>query len=295
MHWIDGIENLRCANERDTLRAVFSSLIVKFSNKISETSEFTKPPTFPKGAVGKWMERKTQELLKNQLELAKKISKTSPVKIWNDNILTLKGPEEKTIDCTITSPPFPGTYDYFELHELRMKWLDFPTEQMTSGEITNRSYTPKQWKQVFREFMLKLRRWTTEEGVCYLHLGDWLESGERVSGLEFTKKYPLDMEGLTKNSIIIAHDQEKVIEYGVTPFFSLYQGELSNDSVNLLEQIINEGNEVFIFKTPTTNDEKETLQNLIDNYGFVLKDYSKTFCKVDFSQNNEKTDVDCMK
>ena len=68
---------------------------------------------------------------------------------------------------------------------------------------------------------------------------------------EFTKKYPLDMEGLTKNSIIIAHDQEKVIEYGVTPFFSLYQGELSNDSVNLLEQIINEGNEVFIFKTPT--------------------------------------------
>ena len=103
------------------------------------------------------------------------------------------------------------------------------------------------------------------------------------------------MEGLTKNSIIIAHDQEKVIEYGVTPFFSLYQGELSNDSVNLLEQIINEGNEVFIFKTPTTNDEKETLQNLIDNYGFVLKYYSKTFCKVDFSQNNEKTDVDCMK
>jgi len=189
LHWIDGIENLRCANERDTLRAVFSSLIVKFSNKISETSEFTKPPTFPKGAVGKWMERKTQELLKNQLELAKKISKTSPVKIWNDNILTLKGPEEKTIDCTITSPPFPGTYDYFELHELRMKWLDFPTEQMTSGEITNRNYTPKQWKQVFREFMLKLRRWTTEEGVCYLHLGDWLESGERVSGLEFTKKY----------------------------------------------------------------------------------------------------------
>ena len=112
---------------------------------------------------------------------------------------------------------------------------------------------------------------------------------------EFTKKYPLDMEGLTKNSIIIAHDQEKVIEYGVTPFFSLYQGELSNDSVNLLEQIINEDNEVFIFKTPTTNDEKETLQNLIDNYGFVLKDYSKTFCKVDFSQNNEKTDVVCMK
>ena len=189
LHWIDGIENLRSANERDTLRAVFSSLIVKFSNKISETSEFTKPPTFPKGAVGKWMERKTQELLKNQLELAKKIPKTSPATIWNENISTLEGPEENSIDCTITSPPFPGTYDYLDLHELRMKWLDFPTDQMSSGEITKRNYTPRQWKQAFREFMLKLRRWTAEEGVCYLQLGDWLESDERVSGLEFTQKY----------------------------------------------------------------------------------------------------------
>ncbi|MDG2066100.1 MAG: hypothetical protein P8L36_14050, partial [SAR324 cluster bacterium] len=57
------------------------------------------------------------------------------------------------------------------------------------GEITKRNYTPRQWKQAFREFMLKLRRWTAEEGVCYLQLGDWLESGERVSGLEFTQKY----------------------------------------------------------------------------------------------------------
>ena len=189
LHWIDGIENLRLANERDTLRAVFSSLIVKFSNKISETSEFTKPPTFPKGAVGKWMERKTQELLKNQLELAKKIPKTSPPIFWNENILELEGPEENSIDCTITSPPFPGTYDYLDLHELRMKWLDITSETMSSAEIANRNYTPRQWKQVFREFMLKLRRWTAEEGVCYLLLGDWIENNERVSGLEFTQKY----------------------------------------------------------------------------------------------------------
>ena len=189
LHWIDGIENLRSANERDTLRAVFSSLIVKFSNKISETTEYTKPPSFPKGAVGKWMERKTQELLENQLELAKIIPNTRPAKIWNENILKLEGPEENSVHCTITSPPFPGTYDYLELHELRMKWLDYSTNAMSSGEITNRNYSPKQWKQVFREFMLKLRRLTAEDGVCYLVLADWIERNKRVSGLEFTQKY----------------------------------------------------------------------------------------------------------
>jgi len=125
LHWIDGIENLYSANERETLGAVFSSLIVKFSKKIFETSENTKQPSFPKGAVGKWMERKTQELLKNQLKLATKIPNTAPAIIWNENILELEGPEENSVNCTITSPPFPGTYDYLKLHELRMKWLDY--------------------------------------------------------------------------------------------------------------------------------------------------------------------------
>ena len=189
LQWIDAIENIRNANERDTLRAVFSSLIVKFSNKISETSQFSKPPTFPKGAVGVWMEKKTHELLKNQIELAKRISKSPSINIWNEDISSLEGPEKNSIDCTIMSPPFPGTYDYLEMQVLRMKWLGYSTEKMVSGEISDRNYTPKQWKQIFREFMLKVRRWTSQEGVCYLHLGDWLEGGERLSGLDFVRKY----------------------------------------------------------------------------------------------------------
>lgn len=111
---------------------------------------------------------------------------------------------------------------------------------------------------------------------------------------KFLNKYPLDMEGLTKNNIIIAHDQERVIEYGMIPFFILDNGELTDDSVNLLKQLMNEDYEVFIFKTPTTNDEKKTLQNLIDEYAFAFKDYSGTFCKVSLNENNQKTDPVCL-
>jgi len=111
---------------------------------------------------------------------------------------------------------------------------------------------------------------------------------------KFLKKYPLDMEGLTKNNIIIAHDQERVIEYGMIPFFILDNGELTNNSVNLLKQVMSEGYEVYIFKTPTSSNEKETLQNLIDEYEFVIKDHSETFCKVSLNQNNEKSDSICL-
>ncbi|MBC8257643.1 MAG: hypothetical protein H8E38_01365 [SAR324 cluster bacterium] len=206
LHWIDGIESVRSANERETLRAVFSSLITKFSNKLSETSKFSKAPAFPKGAVGKWMERKTQELLENQLALAKKIPKTIPALIWNKSILDLEGPEENSINCTITSPPYPGSYDYLAMHELRMKWLEFPTKDMFSNEIAMRNYTPKQWKQVFREFMLKLRLWTAEDGVCYLVLGDWIERNKRVSGLEFTQKYADSVGWKVAGSASVQHE-----------------------------------------------------------------------------------------
>ncbi len=80
----------------------------------------------------------------------------------------------------------------------------------------------------------------------------------------------------------------------MTPFFILKHGELTNDSVNLLKQVMSEGYEVYIFKTPTSSNEKETLQNLIDEYEFVIKDHSETFCKVSLNQNNEKTDTICL-
>ena len=127
--------------------------------------------------------------MKNQLKLATKIQNTAPAIIWNENILELEGPEENSVNCTVTSLPFPGTYDYLKLHELRMKWLNLSSNTMSSSEITNRNYSPGQWKQVFREFMLKLRRWTAEDGLCYLVLVDWVERNKRVSGLEFTQKY----------------------------------------------------------------------------------------------------------
>ena len=54
------------------------------------------------------MERKTQELLENQLELAKIIPNNRPAKIWNENILKLEGPKENSVHCTITSHHFLG-------------------------------------------------------------------------------------------------------------------------------------------------------------------------------------------
>ena len=113
---------------------------------------------------------------------------------------------------------------------------------------------------------------------------------------DFVERYPLDLEGLSSNSVIIAHNGDWVIEYGLTPFFPLYKGEVSLDSVNLLKEVINDGNDVYIFKTPTTNSEKDTIRNLVNNHGFIVSDFSKSFCSVEIKNNtsNKTSDYSCL-
>ena len=72
-----------------------------------------------------------------------------------------------------------------------------------------------------------------ERAMCLFINGHNIDKEFFKDPEKFTEKYPLDMEGLTKNSIIIAHDQEAVIEYGMIPFFILDNGKLTNNSVNL--------------------------------------------------------------
>lgn len=190
LHWIDAIDQLPPTPERDTLRAVFSSLVVKFSTFKADTSLERVTPKYPRGAVARWMTGKTQELLDQQMRMEFKLAKVPQPTLLNEDARTLPSVEAGSVHCIITRPPYPGTYDYFEHHLLRMKWLRLPISEMKQGELgARRNFTPKQWKQAFREFMLMLRRSMVQYGHCYLVLGDWLDQDERINGIEFVRQY----------------------------------------------------------------------------------------------------------
>jgi hypothetical protein len=79
----------------------------------------------------------------------------------------------------------------------------------------------------------------------------------------------------------------RAVEYGLISFSPIENGEISSDSIKLLEKIINDGHDVYAFKIPYITFEKNMINNLVDDYGFILKDYSKTFCKVELSSNEK--------
>ena len=96
------------------------------------------------------------------------------------------------------------------------------------------------------------------------------------------ENHPPSLEGLSKNSVILAVKTDRILEYGVIPFtiLSVDGKHVSEDSISLLKKIIEDDYSVYIFKNPTTIHEKTIFHDLIDNHDFVLKDYSESFCTV---------------
>jgi len=119
---------------------------------------------------------------------------------------------------------------------------------------------------------------------------------------ELEKHFPIDLEGLPEKSVIVGAEEFKVVEMGKIPFFP-YTGfnyfrinfepeSIPQEPIQTLKQllrgktttgphsILNEGYEVFVLKEHWYFD--TTYYNYLESHhGIILKDYSKSFCKME--------------
>lgn len=115
---------------------------------------------------------------------------------------------------------------------------------------------------------------------------------------KFSERYPLDLEGLTENSVIVNLADSRAIEYGVIPFNPMTEGEITSESIELLNQILEKKYDVYMFKMLKTEKEKNVYRILINDYNLTLTDYSKTFCIIEaIGEKNSETKIDqvCIK
>jgi len=108
------------------------------------------------------------------------------------------------------------------------------------------------------------------------------------------ERYPL--EKLPSNSIIVIQRTQKIVEYEVIPFkpykrswFSA-DGELniekvSEDYVQRLKTLMEEGYDAYTFKINGNYFDILFFRYLEAEHGIILKDYSKTFCKMVIVEN----------
>lgn len=129
--------------------------------------------------------------------------------------------------------------------------------------------------------------------------------------VEHVSYYPLDLEGVEQNSIMVGGFSAHAIDYGFITFFP-YKGlnlsitgfileDVDHESIETLKELSKGDRELIMFKGLTTKNQKLFNEALVKEYGFILEDFSPTFCKVKFIEGLdlkiaiEKSDEVCYK
>jgi len=114
----------------------------------------------------------------------------------------------------------------------------------------------------------------------------------------YASRYPLDLEGLSEESIIVETKGKRSMEYNVNPLvpikgsFYLKETDLSlipQRSIPPLKKLLLEGNDAYAFKEHWNIFEPRYFRYIEAEHGIILKDYSKTFCKMIFIENISET------
>jgi DNA modification methylase len=159
-----GIQQTQNPFCKSALMLVLSSVLNKVSRRVSDTSQETSRQRWASGFVIQFFVRKTQELVTRMVALDRLLpEKALPlptVKLGDAQRLPYLS---SSITAVVTSPPYPGIYDYVEHHRLRLKWLGLPTQHLEQHEIGAKRHSLQQSAARFRsEFNTQLQRCLAE-------------------------------------------------------------------------------------------------------------------------------------
>lgn len=136
------------------MQAVFSSLVVKYSLRASDTSNKVVYIPRKNGVVLKAFKEKSKEYVAQLAELQKLVPPaTQPAQI---SLADARHPGFESVDTIITSPPYPGTYDYLPLQQLRQAWFDL---DMRENEEIGSRRAFKQVKAAYERWLKDTDRW----------------------------------------------------------------------------------------------------------------------------------------
>ena len=133
-----GVEALEDADAKSVLLLVLSSILVKLSQQKSDTTRVAKaaPKRFASGfAIRLFLER-TQELMEQMAAFRSRLgARPSPYRVWEGDARQMRGAKTGSVSLLVSSPPYPGVYDYYSHHELRLRWLRCSARRFERTEI----------------------------------------------------------------------------------------------------------------------------------------------------------------
>lgn len=199
-HAIWELESLRqgilAADEdlRPLLEACLSSILVKVSWRKSDTSARREKHHRPAGTTAILFHKKVRELGRRVAALRELVPEGTPPA--NLSLRDARQPfVANELDLVLTSPPYPGTYDYVPMQHLRRVWFE-EREGDAPDELGSRRSWRERSRQARRTWVEGTDAWTASAaaalkpgGVLCIVIGDGI-----------TPTGPIDTSGVTEQS-----------------------------------------------------------------------------------------------
>lgn len=177
-HLLNMIKTVEDADERDFLKIVVSSIIVRVSNQESDTRFAARNKNIPDNYTFQQFVGRAQEYLDRVEEFSHMVPSEGFLKLYNADSRNLDMLADNSVDMVITSPPYANTYDYYLYHKFRKRWLDIDVKFAQYNEIgSRREYSSlkkpaTQWTADLKLCFNEMYRVMKKGGMAFIVIGD---------------------------------------------------------------------------------------------------------------------------
>jgi SAM-dependent methyltransferase len=159
------------------LRACFSSILVKFMRQTDPSDAGPGGQRIGRGVPSKFFASRAEELARSLAALAEVTPARTPAPdIQLGDARHLEGLPDRGYDLVLSSPPYAGTYDYAEHHDVRFLWLGLPRDSLDRLQVGARSEglgsPEKRWRHDRRKWLGEMGRVARPGAAVVLVVGD---------------------------------------------------------------------------------------------------------------------------
>jgi DNA modification methylase len=192
-----GIDRIaaRAPDAASALELVLSAILTKVSRRESDTSSREVEKRIAAGYPSRLFVRKTEELAARLAAVAAGYQSAEAALVLEGDARRLDGVRDGSIALAVTSPPYPGNYDYLAHHAARLRWLRLLPDRFDRAEIgARRRLDPlgavagaDRWRDEIGEVLRALGRVLAPDGAAVILLADSVVAGAPVYAVDLIR------------------------------------------------------------------------------------------------------------
>jgi len=185
----DGITQSKGPEQRRALLLVLSALLTKVSQKAGDTGAHGAEKRVAPGFPSRFFVKKTSELQGQLARYRDSLPPSAPsASCTLGDARQLPGLRSGSIALVVSSPPYPGVYDYLSHHDDRLRWLELDAKKFEQLEIGSRRELAGtsfgaglgRWERDLGATLNALARGLTPSGKVVLLLADSTLAGKAL-------------------------------------------------------------------------------------------------------------------